>query len=300
MLDTSLEAAIAAPSPATPDYDHVRRAIAFVSEAWREQPSVDAVAAHVGISAPHLSHVFRRWCGLSPKDFLQAVTLNHARALLRADAPLLDAALELGMSGPGRLHDLFVTHEKMSPGEWKSRGAGLVIRWGYHRSPFGQALVMTTPRGLCGLAFADPGEEDSAFADMARRWPNAQFERDDAGTASIAARAFDPAQWQADQPLRVVLIGSDFEVRVWEQLLGIPFGRGASYAEVARKVGRPGAARAVGSAVGRNPISFVVPCHRVVGSDGSLCGYHWGLTRKRAILGWEGAHAGAAGGAPLS
>jgi AraC family transcriptional regulator, regulatory protein of adaptative response / methylated-DNA-[protein]-cysteine methyltransferase len=286
----SLSAPNSAPLPAaSPDYDHVRRAIEFVSLNWRNQPGIEAVADHAGISASHLNHVFRRWCGLSPKDFLAAVTLNHARDLLRADAPILDAAFELGMSGPGRLHDLFVTHEKISPGEFKARGAGLTITWGVHASPFGAAIVLATARGLCGLAFADDGEETAAFADMAGRWPNARFERDDARTASLAARVFDAAQWDPKQPLRVVLIGSDFEIRVWETLLGVPFGRGTTYAAVARQIGKPAASRAVGSAVGRNPISFVVPCHRVVGSNGSLCGYHWGLTRKRAILGWEGA-----------
>lgn len=293
MIDLGTDAgASGTPLPA-PDYEHVRRAIAFITQQWRERPSMDAVAEHVGVSPAHLGHVFRRWCGLSPKDFLQAVALDRAKTLLREqDASLLDCALELGMSGPGRLHDLFVTHEAMSPGAFKARGAGLVIRWGVHASPFGAALVMATERGLCGLAFADPGEEASAFEDMAGRWPNAAYRREEAATAPLAARVFEPGRWSAEQPLRVVMIGSDFEVRVWQALLDVPFGRGTTYADVARRIGRPGAARAVGSAVGRNPISFVVPCHRVLGSSGGLCGYHWGLTRKRAMLGWESARMG--------
>lgn len=291
MMTAALAFANSPPLPA-PDYDHVRRAIAFVTNEWREQPSVDAVADHVGISPSHLTHVFRRWCGLSPKDFLQAVTIDHARHLLRSDASLLDCAFEVGMSGPSRLHDLFVTHEAMSPGAFKARGAGLVIRWGVHPSPFGAAVVMATDRGLCGLAFADPGEEETAFADLSGRWPRADYLRDDLATEALARRIFDPAEWSADRPLRVVMIGSDFEIRVWETLLGVPFGNGTTYAKVASQIGRPSAARAVGSAVGRNPISFVVPCHRVLGSNGGLCGYHWGLTRKRAMLGWEGAQIG--------
>jgi AraC family transcriptional regulator of adaptative response/methylated-DNA-[protein]-cysteine methyltransferase len=202
---------------------------------------------------------------------------------------VLDAALEVGLSGPGRLHDLFVTHEAMSPGEWKSGGEGLTLRYGFHPSPFGTALVMTTERGLAGLAFADAGEEAAALADMRSRWPKAQAVEDVAATAPIARRIFDRKLWRADRPLRVVLIGTDFEVRVWETLLAIPMGRATTYSDIASKLRAPKAARAVGAAVGKNPISFVVPCHRVLGKSGAITGYHWGLTRKRAMLGWEAA-----------
>ncbi len=191
------------------------------------------------------------------------------------------------MSGPARLHDLFVTHEAISPGEYKARGEGLVIRYGYHLSPFGLALVMVTDRGLAGLAFADPGEEQAAFKDMSARWPNAAYVEDLSATAPYAARVFDPARWRAEEPLRVVLIGTDFQVRVWEALLKIPMGRARAYSDIATEIGRPSASRAVGAAVGANPLSFVVPCHRALGKSGALTGYHWGLTRKRAILGWE-------------
>jgi AraC family transcriptional regulator of adaptative response/methylated-DNA-[protein]-cysteine methyltransferase len=175
----------------------------------------------------------------------------------------------------------------MSPGEYKSGGEGLVVSYGFHPSPFGQALVMTTPRGLCGLAFADPGEEAAALEDMRRRWRRAAYVEDPAATVAIARRIFEAEAWRPDQPLRVVLIGTDFEVRVWQTLMAIPMGRAATYSDIAQKLGRPTAARAVGTAVGRNPVSFVVPCHRVLGRSGDLCGYHWGLTRKRAMLGWE-------------
>jgi AraC family transcriptional regulator of adaptative response/methylated-DNA-[protein]-cysteine methyltransferase len=175
----------------------------------------------------------------------------------------------------------------MSPGEWKSGGTGLTMSYGFHPSPFGTALVMTTHRGLAGLAFADPGEEESALADMSGRWPKAAMVEDPRRTAELARRIFDTALWRADQPLRVVLIGTDFEVRVWETLLKIPMGRAMTYSDIAGRVGAINAARAVGAAVGKNPLSFVVPCHRVLGRDGALTGYHWGLTRKRAMLGWE-------------
>jgi len=272
---------------AAADYAVVRRAIAFVCEHWRAQPEIDAIAAAAGVSASELHHLFRRWAAITPKDFLQALTLEHARRLLRDSASVLEAAFEVGLSGPGRLHDLFVTHEAMSPGEWKSGGAGLTMSYGFHPSPFGTALVMTTPRGLAGLAFADAGEEDAALADMKGRWLKADIVEDRPRTAALARRIFDTALWRADQPLRVVLIGTDFEIRVWETLLKIPMGRAMTYSDIATKVGAINAARAVGAAVGKNPLSFVVPCHRVLGKDGALTGYHWGLTRKRAMLGWE-------------
>jgi AraC family transcriptional regulator of adaptative response/methylated-DNA-[protein]-cysteine methyltransferase len=269
------------------DYDIVRRAIAHIRENWREQPSIETIAEVAGVTPTELHHLFRRWAGLSPKAFLQAITLDRARALLRQSASVLDAAFEVGLSGPGRLHDLFVTHEAMSPGEWKSGGEGLTLHYGFHPSPFGAALVMATARGLAGLAFADAGEERSALADMQRRWPKASYVEDAEGTALLARRIFDPKLWRAEAPLQVVLIGTDFEVRVWEALLKVPMGRLTTYSDLAAKVCSAKAARAVGAAVGKNPIAFVVPCHRVVGRAGSLTGYHWGLTRKRAMLGWE-------------
>jgi AraC family transcriptional regulator of adaptative response/methylated-DNA-[protein]-cysteine methyltransferase len=291
MLATNL-----APSPldiAAADYETVRQAIAFISLHFRDQPEVEAIAAAAGTDARALTELFRRWCGLTPKAFLQAVTLDHAKGILRQTPNVLEASYELGLSGPGRLHDLFVVHEAMSPGEWKTGGAGLTISYGFHPSPFGRALIMATERGLCGLAFADPGAEAAALADMRPRWPNARYVQDPR-TAVHARRIFEPGAWRAETPLRVVLIGTDFEVRVWEALLKVPFGGLTSYSAIAGRIGKPKACRAVGAAVGKNPISFVVPCHRVVGSGGAITGYHWGLTRKRAMLGWEAGQAQAA------
>jgi AraC family transcriptional regulator, regulatory protein of adaptative response / methylated-DNA-[protein]-cysteine methyltransferase len=269
------------------DYERVRCIVAFISERWREQPSLDDIAAHVGLSTTHVHHLFRRWCGLTPKAFLQALTLDSAKALLADAASVLDAAYEVGLSGPGRLHDLFVTHEAMTPGDYKSGGAGLVMRFGFHPSPFGEAILVASERGLAGLGFVDEADRTAALADMRRRWPRAEYVEDAATTAPLARRIFDPKTWAADRPLRVVLIGTDFEVRVWQTLLRIPLGKATTYSDIACRLGKASASRAVGAAVGKNPISFVVPCHRVLGRSGALTGYHWGLTRKQAILGWE-------------
>jgi AraC family transcriptional regulator of adaptative response/methylated-DNA-[protein]-cysteine methyltransferase len=272
----------------TDTYDLIRKAIEYLTESWLDQPSLEALAAHLDISPAHCQRLFKRWCGLSPKEFVQAITVDHARELLTGSASVLDAAHEVGLSGSSRLHDLFVDHEAMTPGDYKRRGDGLHIDYGFHPSPFGLALIMATPRGVAGLAFADGEEErDTALADMTRRWPSATFSEDAAKTAKHARQIFQPKDWTPDRPIRLVLIGSDFEVRVWEALLTIPMGQAVSYSDLASHIGKPTAARAVGSAVGRNPISFVVPCHRVLRTDGSLGGYHWGITRKKAIIGWE-------------
>lgn len=271
------------------DYEAIRRAVAFITENRTAQPSADDIAGAVGLSTVQLGRLFSRFAGITPKQFLAAVTLDAAKKLLDDHASVLDAALEVGLSGPGRLHDLFVTHEAMTPGAWKTRGSGLVMRHGFHPSPFGVAVLVATDHGLAGLAFADPGGEAAALADLTERWPAATHLRDEAATAPHAARIFDMEEWRPDRPLRVVLIGTDFEIRVWRTLLAIPFGRATTYSDIAARLGRPSASRAVGAAVGRNPISFVVPCHRVVSRSGDLTGYHWGIARKRLILGWEAA-----------
>ncbi len=269
------------------DYARVCEVIAHMSENWREQPALEALAARVKLSPDQLQRLFTRWAGLTPKAFLQALTLDHARHMLENSASILETSLEVGLSGPGRLHDLFVVHEGMSPGAYKTKGAGLRMTYGFHPSPFGVALVMATPHGLCGLAFCDVGSEVEALADMTRRWPNAQYTEDNAATAHLVAHLFAGQNFRPNQPLRITFIGTDFEIRVWETLLKIPVGQATTYGDIAASVGSPKAARAVGAAVGKNPLSFVVPCHRVLGKSGALTGYHWGLTRKKAILGWE-------------
>jgi len=279
------------------DYARIKFAIAFLTEHWREHPDLDQLAAELGMSPAHAQKFFKRWCGLSPKEFQQAITIDHARALLEDSASVLETAYEVGLSGPGRLHDLFVDHEAMTPGDYKRRGEGLQMAYGFHPCPFGLALIVATERGVCGLGFCDAeGPEDAspALDDMKRRWPAAHFTEQPEQTGPYAEAIFAP-QMPAKKPLNLVMIGTDFEVRVWDALLKIPAGRATTYSDLARHIGKPNAARAVGAAVGRNPISFVVPCHRVLGKSGDVTGYHWGVTRKRAIIGWEkGLLAGAA------
>ena len=292
MLQTPVATSTATPLDAdrSRDYDHIRRAIAFLSETWTEQPSLERLAQHLGLSPAHCQKLFKRWCGLSPKEFVQAITVDHARNLLGGSASVLDTAYEVGLSGAGRLHDLFVSHEAMTPGDYRRRGEGLEMAYGFHASPFGQALLIATDRGLAGLAFVNDDAmqtRQEALADMMQRWPKAHYIEKPEVTAPHAKVIFNAGKWNPEQPVRLVMIGTDFDVRVWETLLKIPMGRAVSYTDIARHIGSPSASRAVGSAVGRNPISFVVPCHRVLRGDGSLGGYHWGLTRKRALIGWE-------------
>jgi len=270
------------------DYETVRAAIAYLSETGAEDVDLARFSRSLGLTERQLTDLFRRWCGLSPKSFAQAVALNHAKRLLADKASVLSTTYEVGLSSTSRLHDLFVTYEAMPPGAFRQRGEGLDMVWGAAPSPFGTAVLVVTEYGLAGIGFAD-GEKtiETAFEDLRDRWPNARFSRDDAKVTPVAARVFEPARWNADQPVKVVLIGTDFEVKVWETLLKIPVGRATTYQSVAEHIGKPTASRAVGAAVGKNPISFVVPCHRVVGSTGALTGYHWGVPRKRAILGWE-------------
>ncbi|HTJ58135.1 MAG TPA: methylated-DNA--[protein]-cysteine S-methyltransferase [Devosiaceae bacterium] len=270
------------------DYEAVKAAIGYLSETGPDELDLARFARALGRTERQLVELFRRWCGLSPKSFAQAVALDHAKTLLAAEQSVLDTTYEVGLSSTSRLHDLFVTHEAMPPGAFRARGDGLAMRWGAAPSPFGTAVVTTTEYGVSGLGFAD-GETtvEQAFDDLAGRWPNAKFVRDDTAIAPLVARIFDAGRWSADQPVRIVLIGTDFEVKVWETLLGIPCGKATTYGDIAARIGKPSASRAVGAAVGKNPISFVVPCHRVVGSNGALTGYHWGVPRKRAILGWE-------------
>jgi len=291
MLHTSIAPTVATPLPSdrSRDYELIRRAIAFLSATWAEQPSLDRLADHLQLSPAHCQKLFKRWCGLSPKEFVQAITVDHARGLLEGSASVLDAAYQVGLSGGSRLHDLFVSHEAMTPGDYKRRGEGLEMAYGFHASPFGEALLIGTQRGLAGLAFVDEDKgqtRQDALADMMQRWPKAHYVEAPASTAAHARQIFG-SDASKDQPVRLVMIGTDFDVRVWETLLKIPMGRAVSYTDIARHIGTPSASRAVGSAVGRNPISFVVPCHRVLRGDGSLGGYHWGLTRKRALIGWE-------------
>jgi AraC family transcriptional regulator, regulatory protein of adaptative response / methylated-DNA-[protein]-cysteine methyltransferase len=254
--------------------------------------TLDALAARMGISAPHFQRVFSAWVGVSPKRYQQYLTLDHARHLLAERFTVLDTAHATGLSGGGRLHDLFLRWEAMSPGDFAKGGEGLRIGWGWFDGPFGPTLVMGTDRGICGMAFAAETGEAAAMADMAARWPRATFAPDTQMLAPWVQMAFGTRPGQnADTPL--FLIGAPFQIKVWEALLRIPSGHVTTYGEIAGAIGHPRAVRAVGTAVGRNPISWLIPCHRALRKSGALGGYHWGLPVKRAMLAWEGARADA-------
>ncbi|MCL5776328.1 bifunctional helix-turn-helix domain-containing protein/methylated-DNA--[protein]-cysteine S-methyltransferase [Limibaculum sp. FT325] len=263
-------------------------AIAYIEDRRLDQPRLDEVAAAVGLSPQHFQREFSKWVGVSPKRYLQYLTLDHARRLLAERFSVLDAALETGLSGPSRLHDLFLRWEAMTPGDYAQKGAGQVIRWTWFPSPFGEALMMATERGICGLAFAAEQGRDAVMADMRARWPDATF-REDRGGLGPFVRALTGGEGEV--PL--ALFGAPFQIKVWEALLSIPSGHVTTYSEIAKAIGHPSAVRAVGTAVGRNPISWLIPCHRALRRDGALGGYHWGLPVKRAMLAWEAARADA-------
>lgn len=268
-------------------YSVVARALKIIDSSG-PQLSLDDLAAQMGISAAHFQRTFSQWVGVSPKRYQQYLTLDHARRLLADRFTVLETALSTGLSGGGRLHDLFVTWEAMSPGDYAKGGLGLTIRWGYFASPFGEALVMATDRGICGLAFTAEFGRDWAMDDMRTRWPSADYIDDQTGLAPLVDAALGA------RAARLHLIGAPFQIKVWEALLHVPSGHVTSYSEIAGAVGHPAAMRAVGTAVGRNPISFLVPCHRALRKSGALGGYHWGLPVKRAMLAWESARIDAA------
>lgn len=246
--------------------------------------TLDGLAARMGMSAAHFQRVFSQWVGVSPKRYQQYLTLDHARHLLAERHSVLDTALASGLSGSGRLHDLFLRWEAMTPGEFARAGEGVTIRHGWFDSPFGPALIMATDRGICGLGFAAEQGEDQVLRDLCARWPGAHFVEDAPALRDLACAAFG-----GEGEMALHLIGAPFQIKVWEALLAIPSGHVTTYSDLARVVGHPQAVRAVGTAVGRNPVSFLIPCHRALRKSGGLGGYHWGLPVKRAMLAWEAA-----------
>lgn len=269
------------------DYARMITVLDHLSEHWSDQPDLQSLADLIGLSPYHFQRVFSRWTGTSPKKLVQALTHASARKLLVDGASVLDAAYETGLSGPSRLHDVFIAEEAATPGEVKSGGSGQHFRYGTAASPFGSAVFLIAPRGLSGLAFTEPGAEEAGFQDLARRFPAARFERDDELARDWAERVFDARPGEVKTPL--ALYGTPFRRQVWRALLRIPAGKTVSYGDIAQLGGTPKASRAVGAAVGANPISWLIPCHRVLASDGRLTGYHWGLDRKRAMLAYEAA-----------
>jgi AraC family transcriptional regulator of adaptative response/methylated-DNA-[protein]-cysteine methyltransferase len=270
------------------DYRRVERAIAFLDDRWQQQPPLEEIAAQVGLSPFHFQRLFHRWAGVSPKRFVQWLTVEHAKQSLRDSATVLGATFDVGLSGSSRLHDLFVRLEAVTPGEYRRAGRGLEIRWGRHDSPFGPAFAAVTARGLCALGFGD--DEVEAFGELAGDWPGATLVRDDAATAPWLARAFAPHA--GGEGLALFVRATPFQLQVWRALLAVPAGRVTTYGAIAAAIGRPTAARAVGNAVGANPVAWLIPCHRVIRELGTFGGYRWGRARKRVMLGWEAARAG--------
>ncbi len=270
------------------DYERITEAISFISSHVTAQPRLEEIADHVHLSPFHFQRLFSRWAGITPKRFLEVLTVEHAKALLDGSGSLLEVSEEIGLSSSSRLHEHFVHLEAVTPGEYRSRGDGLVIEYGVHDTPFGAALVAVTARGICDLAFLPGQETGDHLARIRARWPGAEIRAHQARTRSpIDALFGKPRIW--DRPLSLYVSGTNFQTRVWGALLSIPPGSVVSYAQVATAIGHPGAARAVGAAVGANTVAFLIPCHRVICQDGTLGGYRWGVMRKRAMLAWEAA-----------
>lgn len=274
-------------SQAAYDFERIERAIRFLNENFRQQPTLAQVAQSANMSEYHFQRVFKRWVGISPKRFLQYLTKEHAKTLLAASRDLLDVTYRTGLSSPGRLHDLFVSCEAMTPGEYKKRSEGLHIAYGFHPSPFGLCLLGMTSRGICWLSFVSHLERQEALAELFAEWPRATFRENSESTAAIAVKIFQPGPTDTPPHLDLHIMGTNFQIKVWEALLEIPPGFVMTYEDVARKISRPSAARAVGTAVGRNRISYLIPCHRVLRKMGTLGGYRWGLDKKQALLAWE-------------
>ncbi|WP_337074136.1 methylated-DNA--[protein]-cysteine S-methyltransferase [Aeromonas veronii] len=270
------------------DYARIADAIRFITSQVERQPTLDEIAAHVHLSPFHFQRLFSRWAGVTPKRYLQVLTLERAKALLQESRPLLEVADTLGLSSGSRLYDHFVQLEAVTPGEYKQRGAGLIIDHGVHDTPFGQAFVALTPRGVCNFSFLDEQDPQTPLAALAHNWPEAELREAPSRTQGVIHTMFDGSK-APDRPISLHVSGTNFQISVWRALLQIPPAKVVSYAQVASAVGNPKAARAVGLAVGANPVALMIPCHRVIQQNGRLGGYHWGETRKQAIHAWEAA-----------
>lgn len=275
------------------DYERIEKAIQYIETHCDRQPDLKAVADHIGLSEFHFQRLFSRWVGISPKRFLQFLTKEYVKELLARPTSLLNAAYGAGLSGPGRLHDLFVACEAVTPGEFKAGGKGLTIAYGRHDSPFGECLIARTERGVCWLSFVRGGNRRALIDEFAAAWKKARIVEDPSRTGPLVARIYDPAMWKRSNPLPVLVRGTNFQIKVWEALLKIPLGTVVTYEDIALHIGFPKAARAVGNAVGKNPVSFVIPCHRVVRKAAEFGHYGGGPARKKAMLGWEAAMAAA-------
>jgi AraC family transcriptional regulator of adaptative response/methylated-DNA-[protein]-cysteine methyltransferase len=274
------------PQQAAEDYARIEQAIRYLEAHFREQPELRQVAETVGLSEYHFQRLFTRWVGISPKRFLQYLTKEYAKSLLRQPVDLLEASYASGLSGPSRLHDLFIVAEAVTPGEYKTLGEGLQIRYGFHPTPFGECLLALTGRGICYLGFVQAGGRERALNQLRSDWPGAALSEDPQSGRPYIQQIFYPTggRWES---LPLVLRGTNFQIKVWEALLRIPSGSLVTYENVAAAVGLPSAARAVGQAIGRNPLAVIIPCHRVIRKDGEIGAYRYGSARKKALLGWE-------------
>ena len=275
------------------DYERVSRAISYLQQNTSAQPDLATIARQMHLSEFHFQRLFLRWAGVSPKRFLQHLTLEDVKARIARSGNLMDAIVGSGLSGPARLHDLFLSVEAMTPGEFKARGAGLEISYGFHESRFGRAVIAFTTRGVCALHFLDGATREQALDLITMQWGAARIRHDPAGAGRLGTRIFDPLAAHTSKPLALLVKGTNFQLQVWRALLEVPAGALASYSGIAERIGRSGAARAVGTAVGANPVAYLIPCHRVIRESGHLGGYRWGETRKAAILAWEAARVGA-------
>jgi len=271
------------------DYQCIEKAILFIAGHFQEQPGLDEIAESVHLSKYHFSRLFKRWAGISPMQFLQFMTLDYTKQKLLDSRSLLDTALDGGLSGPGRLHDLFVTFEAMTPGEFKRRGAGLRIAYGITDSPFGDCLLAVTERGICHLGFIPGDGQADALEQLSAAWPGADFTESPGPIRTLAQRIFRVNMEKPHRPFNLHLKGTNFQVNVWKALLNIPEGRVACYQDIAAFIGRPAAVRAVAQAIAINPVAFLIPCHRVIAKTGKIHNYRWGAARKKALIGWEAA-----------
>lgn len=271
------------------DYGRIEKAITFIEQNFIRQPSLKEIADAVHLSEFHFERMFSRWAGTTPQRFLRYLTKEYARQLLEQAKDVTDVSYQVGLSGTGRLHDLFVTYEAMSPGEYKQRGSGLQIFYGFHPTPFGECLIALTSRGVCSLTFQAADEGALALAGLKASWPEAIFSENQTLTKNVVEQIFAPASTDSSKPIHLLLKGTNFQIKVWEALLKIPAGSAASYETIAWTIGNPKAVRAVGTACGSNQIGYLIPCHRVLQKAGNMGGYRWGTFRKKALLAWEAA-----------
>lgn len=276
-------------SQAAADFAKIEKAIHYLENRFPDQPSLGELANAANLSEFHFQRVFSRWVGISPKRFLQFLTKEYAKGVLENSQNLLSATFDAGFSSPSRLHDLFISCEAVTPGEFKKQGKGIIIRYGIHPTPFGNCLLAATERGICNLIFLMESNEANAISELQSHWKNAILQKDVEGTAQFVAQIFQPSEKYFDKPLHLVLKGTNFQIKVWEALLKIPPGKMLAYNDIANMIGNPKAVRAVASAVANNPLAFIIPCHRVIRKMGIIHKYRWGAERKKAMIGWEAA-----------